>query len=302
MIRIALVVVALVILAAAGACVWQEARYLRLRRHVVQDHQALLHGDVFHVVTFLEIAPGADLFAAVRRFRDAAETAGGGRMVYAGKVALNALSSSQLVERFGAEVAWSAVVLVQYPSRAVWERAARSDEFREALTAFPHSHSTGMQRSAAENLVIPLVLLAERARQIVTRAASHFPFERAADVPADFEGAAMQRLSAERNLGRSAVVIVNLTRSGTADQQAADRAYVGEMFGLMAEGVHGPMHIGRAIRIEGNAEFDRVALVYYPGIDYFADMARSRFYRGIVGGKQLADTQASITVPILDRL
>jgi hypothetical protein len=49
-------------------------------------------------------------------------------------------------------------------------------------------------------------------------------------------------------------------------------------------------------------EFDRVALVYYPGVQYFADMMRSRFYRDIVGDKQLADTQASITVPVLDRL
>ena len=69
-------VAALVILAVAGACLWQEARYLRLRRDVVQDRQALLHGDVFHVVTFLQIAPGADLFAALRRLRDTAEAGG----------------------------------------------------------------------------------------------------------------------------------------------------------------------------------------------------------------------------------
>jgi hypothetical protein len=31
-------------------------------------------------------------------------------------------------------------------------------------------------------------------------------------------------------------------------------------------------------------------------------MGRSRFFQGIVGGKQLGDTQASVTVPILDRL
>jgi len=31
-------------------------------------------------------------------------------------------------------------------------------------------------------------------------------------------------------------------------------------------------------------------------------MMRSCFYRDIVGDKQLADTQASITVPVLDRL
>jgi hypothetical protein len=304
MIRIALAVLALLALAVAGACLWQEARYLRIRREVVKDRQPVLHGEVFHVVTFLELAPGAELFASVRRVRDAIESAGGGRVVYAGKVALDALSSKQLTARFGSEVRWSAVVLAQYPSRADAERAAASAPLREALGAFVRHHSTGMERSAARNLALPLVLLSVRARQIATGAPSHFPFERAPNPPPLVEQLAIPRLEAERELGARAAVIVNLNRVGSAEEQAADRAYVSEMFGLMAEGVHGPMHVGRAVRLagEGEAAFDHVALVYYPGVDYFADMARSRFYQGIVGGKQLGDAQASITVPILDRL
>jgi hypothetical protein len=296
------IVLAIVVLAAVAACLWQEARYLRIRREVVQDRQPILHGDVFHVLTLLELAPGQDLLGAVRKLRGSVELGGGGRVVYAGKVALDALSSAQLVEHFGEEVHWSAVVLVQYASRADWQRAAASDAVRGALRAFPRTHSTGLERSAAQNLALPLVLLWVRARQIVTGAPSHFPFERAPDLPEVFERLAIPRLTAERELGRHAAVVVNLNREGTADAQAADRAYVSEMFGLMAEGVHGPMHVGRAVRLEGEAEFDTVALVYYPGVDYFADMARSRFYREIVGGKQLGDAQASITVPILDRL
>ena len=35
---------------------------------------------------------------------------------------------------------------------------------------------------------------------------------------------------------------------------------------------------------------------------YFADMIRSSFFQGIIGDKQLADTQATVTVPILSRL
>ena len=46
----------------------------------------------------------------------------------------------------------------------------------------------------------------------------------------------------------------------------------------------------------------RSQVVYYPGIDYLISLMRSKFYNGIGGGKQLGDTQAIPTVPILDRL
>jgi hypothetical protein len=62
------------------------------------------------------------------------------------------------------------------------------------------------------------------------------------------------------------------------------------------------MHIGRAVRVEADHDFDAVAIVYYPGVQFFADMLRSEFFQGIIGGKQLGDTQATITVPILDLL
>jgi hypothetical protein len=95
-IRAALALFLLVLVAATGAGVWQELRYLRARRELVQDRQPLFHSaEVFHVVTFLELAPGADLFDAVRRLRTAVESGGSARMVYAGKVALEAIASAQ---------------------------------------------------------------------------------------------------------------------------------------------------------------------------------------------------------------
>ncbi len=60
--------------------------------------------------------------------------------------------------------------------------------------------------------------------------------------------------------------------------------------------------MGKSVTIEGDAEFDDVNIVYYPGIDYLISLMRSKFYNGIVGGKQLGDTQAIPTVPVLDRL
>ena len=53
---------------------------------------------------------------------------------------------------------------------------------------------------------------------------------------------------------------------------------------------NGPMHIGTAVTLEGEADFDNVVIGYYPGVEYFAQMIRSEFFTSIVGGKQLADT------------
>ncbi len=74
------------------------------------------------------------------------------------------------------------------------------------------------------------------------------------------------------------------------------------MVSLMAEVGHGPVHVGAAVTLEGDADFDRVVLVYYPGVKYFIDMVQSKFYTGIFGEKQLGDTLSTPTVPILHRL
>ena len=95
---------------------------------------------------------------------------------------------------------------------------------------------------------------------------------------------------------------MNLTREGSSTQQAANRRYAGSMLGAMAEGVYGPLHMGRAVQVERDYEFDSVAIVYYPGVEFFADLMRSDFFQQIYGDKQLGDTQAVITVPILDLL
>ncbi|HVO88279.1 MAG TPA: hypothetical protein VMV45_07040 [Casimicrobiaceae bacterium] len=303
---------AIVLLALAGmigAIAWQQLRYLHARRDVVHDAQPLLYSTAaFHVLTFLyypvdapsDGADDRDLLAALRELRAAAESGGDARVVYAGKVAVNALASTQLVARFGGEVPWSAVLLTQFDSRAAADRIMAGDAYHRALARFARTYACGMQRSPWLNLGFPMVLLGKRIGQILTRAPSHFPFVPAEPNPA-IELRATQLLAA-REYGAHAVVVANLLREGTSENAAADRQYTQQMFGLMAEGVHGPMHIGTAVPLADGDRFDRVALVYYPGVQYFADMMRSRFYRGIVGDKQLGDTQASITVPLLDRL
>ena len=283
----------------AAAMVWQHLRYLRARRDVVQDHQPALYASaVFHVITLLRVTEGADPIEEVRKLRDQLETATGPRLIYAGKVAVNALSSSQL-----GDVSWSAAVLVQYPSKQAHAEVRASEGYKRALSGFAQTYSHGLERDALRNLMVPQLLLALRVRQLLSGAPSHFPFEPDPDHSLPAETAQrMERLLGELELGAEAVVVVNLLKHGTPEQRVADRAYGMRMAGMFAEGAHGPMHIGDAVTLEGGARFDRVALVYYPGVEHFAAMGRSRFFQGIVGGKQLGDTQASVTVPMLDRL
>lgn len=305
MLRLTAAIALLLLAAVAAAMLWQHRRYLHARRDPVQDRQPLFHSSrVFHVVAFLELARGRELFESVRALRDDLEALESVRMVYAGKVALNGQSSRQLARSFGEEVQWDAIVCVQFPSREAWDRFAASGELKRALAAFERSYVHGMKRSALANLMIPQALLARRLWQIATRAPARHPFEPASQEQWELpvEAPAFERLSAERELGRNAAVVVNLVLPGTPEQRRADRAYVERMFGLMAEMGNGPMHMGRAVTLERDTDFRHVAIVYYPGVDYFRSMAESRFFQGIIGGKQLGDTQASITVPILGRL
>ena len=63
---------------------------------MVADRQQLLHSSsALHVATALALSPGQDLLSGVRGFVAAIEGAGA-KVVYAGKVAVNALQSSQI--------------------------------------------------------------------------------------------------------------------------------------------------------------------------------------------------------------
>lgn len=296
-----LVLLALValLLAAVAAMTWQHLRYLDARRSLVQDMQPLLYGsDAFHVVTYLRTAPGADVIDAVRKFKGETESFEGVRWVYAGKVVATPLQS----ERLGA-TEWIAVVVLQYPSRDGYEEAARSETLRQALGRFEATYSHGFERGALLNLMLPQLLLARRVGQIVTRAPSNFPFVPVpeSELPERADRIS-ERLRSERELGAEAIAIVNLVRRGTPEQQAADAEYGSSMIGAMAEGGYGPMHFAKAITVEGDHQFDRVAIVYYPGVEFFASLVGSEFFQGIIGGKQLGDSLSAITVPILPLL
>ncbi len=291
------------LLVVVAAMTWQHLRYLNKRRAVVQDHQPLLYSkEAFHALTFLRLEPGQDLLTAVRAFRDETHSLGGAKWVYAGKSIVTANPSSQI-----GPVDWSAVVLAQYPSREAYDEAAASERYRGALAAFAQTYTQGFKRPAVLNLFIHQFLLAKRARQLITFAPSLFPLQRDATLAANPEAkAGLQRLLSEKEFGSEGMVIVNLVKNGNAEQRASNAAYGNRMMDGMAEGGYGPMHLGPAVRVEADDDldfdFDEVVLVYYPGVEFFADLARSTFFQGIIGGKTLGDTQTNLTVPILDRL
>jgi hypothetical protein len=60
--------------------------------------------------------------------------------------------------------------------------------------------------------------------------------------------------------------------------------------------------MGRAVTVEGDSEFAQFAAVYYPGIDHMHAMIGSAFMNRIAPGKQLADTLAVATIPVLSKL
>ena len=293
-------ILALTLVAAMG---WQHARYLHARRQIVQDRQPLFYGaSTLHVVTLLAVRDGQDVADEVERFQAAVESAGA-RMVYAGKTVLQPLSSPQIPD-----LGWDAVVVTQFDDRTSYERLTGSPGYQKTLGDFEGHYSIGMDRSVLANLAIPQVLLGVRVLDLVRGVPARYPFEQVdPDLAAAADAATRQRyaevmaMRQEQELGSEAVLIVNFVKEGNASQQAANAGYGRRMFGLMAEQAHGPMHFGKAITLEGEARFDNLVLVYYPGVDYVAEMLTSKFFTGISGGKQLGDTHVSLTVPLLGR-
>jgi hypothetical protein len=293
------IVLVVVLLAIAG----QQYRYLRWRRDVAADQQVLLHSSsVFHVATLVALSPGQKLLAGVRDLVDASEDAGGS-VVYAGKMVVNALKSRQI-----SGVEWDAFVLAQYDSREAYAAAESNPALQKARASFVETYALGMQRSALLNLAVPVMLLGKRTLDIITRRPARYPFtqsEAGGQHPAMSlarRDMIVNELLNDREFGKDACVVLNFIKEGSKEEREANASYGGEMMGLMAEMGMGPVHMGKAVTLEGNAMFDGVVIVYYPGVEFFAEMIQSSFFGGISGNKQLGDTLSSPTVPLLPHL
>ncbi len=253
----------------------------------------------FHAVVFLKLAPGGDVIDEARTLRDIIETPGGGLVVYAGQVGVAMVTSKQILND------WDALLIVQYPTRSAYDQMAARDDYRELLARLDATYTQGFRRPCLINLMLPQALLGLRAMDILRRVPSHFPFEPAGDdlfprLRAKLKE--VKQLEKLRHLSEDAVLIVNLILPGNKAQRSADRAYTRQMLGAMAEGAHGPLHMGAAVTLEGDANFKQVFAVYYPGVDHVCAMVGSTFMNRIGEGKQLGDSLAVATVPFLTRL
>ena len=290
----------------------QHLHYQTIRREAVQDRQPTLYDDEsFHVLTFVRPEEDDDLITYLTNFQKASKE---GTWIYAGKVLSNKYS-----DQIGPKE-WSGVALVQYPSRKAYEDERGSQAYGEALNSFVDHYEMGMRRPVLKNLLLPQMLLANKALQKVTFNKSPYPFTpmngHVQDMTAtnaeslSFVGLPknvrdgmelIAKLRAEgEHLGRDAAVVVNINKHGTEEQLAQDELYSKAMIGLMAELGYGPMHLGNAEPLSDDHNFDDVAIVYYPGTGYFANLLTSTFFQSIIGDKQLGDHQSTITVPLLD--
>ena len=283
-----------------SACLWQHSRYLKIRREIVQDQQPMLYpGQTFHAVIYLKVESGEDVIGAARSLRPVLESPNAGTIVYAGQAGCSLVRSEQV------DNDWDAVLLVQYESRQAFDAARDRAEQREALAGFERVYIHGFQRSALINLMIPQSLLKLRVTDILRRTPSSLPFVPVGDHTFPSQKVMIEEakaLDTLRHLCEDAVVVFNLIKPGDAVQRAADRAYTQSLRSAMAERDHGSMHVGRAVTVEGDAEFSAVAIVYYPGITYLQNMLGSTFMNRIGEGKQQGDSLAVVTVPFLSTL
>jgi uncharacterized protein (DUF1330 family) len=293
-------ILSIVVLVGIVAGLWQHARYLGLRRNRVEDRQSLLYpARTFHAVTFLRTEAGGSVIADVAALCLAVERNGKGILVYAGQVGMSMVKSDQVPND------WDAIVLVQYPSREAFDRFRDSKDYEEAMAPFADSYTHGVIRGAKLNLALPLGLLVLRITDILRRRPSMLPYVPVGDdvMPQlKLKIKEVEQLDAFRDLKDDAVVIFNLIKPGNDAQRKADRSYARQMMSGMAEGGYGPMHMGKAVTVEGSATFKTFAVVYYPGIDHMQAMLGSTFMNRIGGGKQLGDSIAVATIPIGSRL
>ena len=275
----------------------------QLRHGVLFDRQDLFHSsDVFHVVSAVKLKPGQDLLEGVGRYVEGVEQLGA-EVVYAGKVVFVARNSRQLPD-----YEWDAFIVSQYATRGAWETNAADENYIDLKNEFTRVWSLGMQREATQNFTVSLSMLQRRIRHFLSGDPATYPFE-PVEVPGERRRqAAAQRALLERAVAENeafsedALVIINFQKFGDASENSANSKYGDSMLSMLAEVGHGPVHLGRAVTLEDDVDFDQVVIVSYPGIEYFVELVQSKFFTGIVGGKQLGDDLSSPTVPILQHL
>ncbi|MEM7100479.1 MAG: hypothetical protein AAF541_19600 [Pseudomonadota bacterium] len=282
-----------------GMMVNQHSHYADVRLSAVQDYQEAFHGDVFHVLTFVSAQEGQDFMAPLEALVASAQQTEA-TLIYAGQVIHTGLKSQQILSTFGPTLEWQAILLQQFDSFEAYQNYKKRPEIERAMGQFGVIYTHGIKRSAGLNVMLHQLLLGIKTWRQVTFSPDILPFQPSPDAARSEMSSAL--LEHADGLGQEAILIVNLARDGDEEQQAANASYGSAMLGLMADIGYGPMHIGSTVSLEHDHQFEQAMLVYYPGSQYFHDLSSSTWFQGIIGDKQLADTQACITVPITNLL
>ena len=109
----------------------------------------------------------------------------------------------------------------------------------------------------------------------------------------------LEPLIDDKEVDASGLVVLNFLKDHPDPEvRSKDKVYSLAMIKMMAEANAGPLHIGTANSVmEGNASWENVALVYYPGVQFMCDMLRSTFIR-VGKDKKLGDTLVIFTTPM----
>ena len=302
--RVVLVTICVLVAVAILVVGAQLRNHSKLRRSVLFDRQDLFHSsDAFHVVSALKLKAGQELLEGVGRYVKGIEQHGA-KIIYAGKVAFPRPRKSQQMP----DLEWEAFIVSQYATRAVWETAAASANYLSLKNEFTRIWSLGMQRGRTQNFVVSFYMLQRRVRHFLSGNPPTYPFEPVQEPEDENSQRAAQKVFLEQVVteheafSKDALVIINFQKHGDAKQKRANSKYGNSMMSMLSEVGHGPIHMGRAVSLEDDVNFDQVVIVSYPGIKYFTEMVQSKFYTGIFGGKQLGDDLSSPTVPILQHI
>ncbi|MDZ7781626.1 MAG: hypothetical protein U5K56_01300 [Halioglobus sp.] len=284
------------LLAVFGIMAWQHRRYLTIRREYAEDSQRAFHSArAFHLITFFRVRTGERVIDSVHRFVEALGTSGQPQLIYAGQAGFT-IASTQL-----GECAWDGFILLQFPSRARYHREA-APRINTAREVFADSYLHGMRRDRVAALMIPQKLLKLRLLDVLRgrwRPPSLEPSRAFAAAPEfDVWRRRISRLHALHVLNDRGLVVINLVKRNSPAQPFGDVALTRAMLSLMAARGHGPLHLGHAVALEGNARFDDVLVIHYPSPDYYAELLRSQLFQSALKNGQAADTMLVASVPV----
>ncbi|NND67198.1 MAG: hypothetical protein HKN19_06390 [Halioglobus sp.] len=294
----ALIALVIAVLTITGV---QYLRYLYLRRINAQDRQFCLHStEAFHVFVFFKVKSGTRVVESVRAFLQRTTNERRAKLIYAGQSAFT-VDSEQLGHR-----PFDGVVLLQYSSRLEYEERGARILAGAVAELFSDSYLHAMRRNRRANLLMPLWLLRLRIGQLLRGRWQSPDLAVQPDYPTspryDDWRYRVDRLQAVHKVNPTALVTLNLIKRGNATQQAAHERFGDAMMDLMAADVHGPLHTGRSVALEGNARFDDVVATYYPSADYFSRLVTSQFFHEHWSRNAVSDTVWLATVPISDSL